>query len=92
MSILPVPQKYYLPDRIRLSHQPRLEAAELWNVSAIEQEEKAEKERFSFRRPMKKNRKAEEKARFKETLERNKVCATSNNDVETTSRFWYVDP
>ncbi|KAI0086169.1 Tom37 C-terminal domain-containing protein [Irpex rosettiformis] len=73
VSILPVPQKYYLPDRIRLSHQPRLEAAELWNLAAIEQEEKAEKERFAFRRKAKKNKKAEEKAKFKETVERNKV-------------------
>ncbi|KAI0819117.1 hypothetical protein BC629DRAFT_1588426 [Irpex lacteus] len=87
VSILPVPQKYYLPDRIRLSHQPRLEAAELWNISAIEQEEKAEKERFSFRRPTKKNRKAEEKARFKETLERNKILDKARNVLSIYSKL-----
>ena len=73
MSILPVPQKYYLPERIRRAHQPRLEAVELWDVAALEQEEKEEKERFSFKRPARKNKKAEEKAKFRETLQRNKV-------------------
>ncbi|PPQ63064.1 hypothetical protein CVT24_005919 [Panaeolus cyanescens] len=31
-SMFPVPQKYYLPQRIRVSHYPRLTAAGLWNT------------------------------------------------------------
>jgi len=73
VSMLPVPQRYYLPERIRLSHQPRLEAAELWSVSAIEQEEKGEREKFSFRRPARKTKKMEEKAKAKTSFERTKV-------------------
>ena len=74
--MLPVPQCYYVPERIRKSYQPRLEAAELWDVAGIEQEERQERDHFSFRRTAKKNKKAEEKAKFKETLERKKVSSS----------------
>ncbi|KAJ7444903.1 hypothetical protein FB451DRAFT_1104641 [Mycena latifolia] len=33
---LPVPQRYYVPGRIRATHRPRLEAAGLWNQQPIE--------------------------------------------------------
>ena len=55
-----------------------MEAAELWDVVGIEQEEQREKERFSFRRPTRKSKKAEEKTKFKETLERKKVSSSSS--------------
>jgi hypothetical protein len=32
-SKLPLPQRYYLSDRIREAHKPRLEAAGLWDVN-----------------------------------------------------------
>ena len=38
-SMLPVPQRYYVPGRVRESYRPRLEAAELWDIPGIEQEE-----------------------------------------------------
>lgn len=73
IKLLPIPQRFYLPERIRLSYQPRLEAAELWNATGVEQEVEQDKERFSFRRSARKNRKAEEKAKYKETMQRNRV-------------------
>jgi hypothetical protein len=79
VSVLPAPQKYYVPDRLRLSHKPRLEAGELWNLSGLEQEKRAAEERFSFHMASKKNKKARENAKSKEKLERNKVC-----------RLWFV--
>ena len=32
-SMLPVPQRYYVPSRIRECHRPRLEASGLWILS-----------------------------------------------------------
>lgn len=71
--MMSIPQRYYMPERIRLSYQPRLEVAELWSAVGVEKEEEKEKERFSFRRPTRRNRKAEEKVKYKETVQRNKV-------------------
>ncbi|KAH8107016.1 hypothetical protein BXZ70DRAFT_1003899 [Cristinia sonorae] len=31
-SVLPVPQRYYVPARLRKTHQPRLEAAGIWHI------------------------------------------------------------
>jgi sorting and assembly machinery component 37 len=33
---LPVPQRYYVPGRVRTTHRPRLEAAGLWIQPPIE--------------------------------------------------------
>jgi hypothetical protein len=42
-SMLPLPQRYYVPGRIKDSYKPRLEVAGLWNSSPIEpQDEKTE--------------------------------------------------
>lgn len=73
-SIFPAPQCYYVPERIRMSYKPRLEATELWDIVGIEEEEEREKERFSFRRVAKKNKKAEEKTKFKASAARKNVC------------------
>ncbi|KAI0688249.1 hypothetical protein BC835DRAFT_1408124 [Cytidiella melzeri] len=87
VSILPAPQRYYMPDRIRLAYKPRLEMAELWNVAGMEQEERTERERFSFRKPARKNKKAQEKAHFKETFERNKVLDKARATLDIYSRL-----
>ncbi|PAV24031.1 hypothetical protein PNOK_0109900 [Pyrrhoderma noxium] len=43
-ELFPVPQRYYIPDRLRESYRTRLEAAGLWSISAEEaEEEKREK-------------------------------------------------
>lgn len=40
--MMPFPQRYYAPRRIRDSYKPRLEAAGLWHVN-VKEEEKLEK-------------------------------------------------
>ncbi len=70
VSILPIPQRYFIPQRLRESYRPRLEAALLWSPEAIEQEEEEERQRFSFRKVPKKNKKAAEK---RHNLEQEKV-------------------
>lgn len=32
-SFLPIPQKYYVPGRLRDMYKPRLEAADLWDLA-----------------------------------------------------------
>jgi len=39
-SVLPVPQRYYVPGRIRETFKPRLEASGLWNLPSTEPKEK----------------------------------------------------
>jgi len=39
-SVLSIPQRYYVPGRIREAYKPRLEASELWDVPGEEAEEK----------------------------------------------------
>ncbi|KAG0699643.1 outer mitochondrial membrane transport complex protein-domain-containing protein [Suillus ampliporus] len=63
-SILPIPQCYYVPGRIREMHRPRLEAAGLWKQSA------SEPEKDSFGKRQKKDDPKDEYAR---AFERDKV-------------------
>lgn len=70
LSMLPVPQRYYVPGRIRESYRPRLELVELWNVPGIEQEED---ERFSIFRERRKKKKESREQKFKKVFEREKV-------------------
>ena len=72
-SVFPVPQRYYVPERIRDAYKPRLEAAELWDVIGVQEEEEREKHHFSFRRPLRKTKKAAERLKVKENLQRKKV-------------------
>lgn len=37
-SVMPVPQRYYVPARIRSVYRPRLEAGGLWSLPAIDRE------------------------------------------------------
>ena len=50
-----------------------MEAAELWDVVGIAEEEEKERQRFSFRLQKKRTKKTQDKLRFKETFERKKV-------------------
>ncbi|KAH9842744.1 uncharacterized protein C8Q71DRAFT_734228 [Rhodofomes roseus] len=70
-SMLPVPQRYYVPNRIRESYQPRLEAAELWDIPGIEQEE--EEDRISALRRDRRKKKETKAQKFKRVFEREKV-------------------
>lgn len=65
-KMIPLPQRYYVPKRIRESYKPRLEAAGLWNLPGIEQE--VEKPKFG-EKPKDKDHKDE----FKKVFEREKV-------------------
>ncbi|KAI8998652.1 hypothetical protein BD414DRAFT_552266 [Trametes punicea] len=71
ISMLPVPQRYYVPARIRASHQTRLEAVELWDVPEVE-EEPEEQRRVVFGK-RKKHRPDPEAHHFKKAFEREKV-------------------
>ncbi|KAG6332673.1 hypothetical protein ID866_6418 [Astraeus odoratus] len=40
-DVMPVPQRYYVPGRIREAYRPRLEASGLWSLPQVEQEKKS---------------------------------------------------
>ncbi|KAL5529767.1 hypothetical protein ACEPAG_5752 [Sanghuangporus baumii] len=44
-ELFPVPQRYYVPDRLRGMYKPRLEAAGLWSISVEEAEEERRKKK-----------------------------------------------
>ncbi|EJF65843.1 hypothetical protein DICSQDRAFT_177268 [Dichomitus squalens LYAD-421 SS1] len=70
VSMLPVPQRYYVPSRVRKSHKPRLEAAGLWHVPEVEGEPE-EPRRVLGRR--KKQHAPNEAHKFKTAFERENV-------------------
>ncbi|TFK83503.1 hypothetical protein K466DRAFT_554952 [Polyporus arcularius HHB13444] len=70
VSMLPVPQCYYVPSRIRSSYKPRLEAAELWHVPEVEDEPEAPRTVLGRK---KKRQPDNEPHKFKTALEREKV-------------------
>lgn len=55
VNVLPIPQRYYLPNRIRESYQPRLQVAGLWDCAGPEQEEASGKSTFSIKPKAKKD-------------------------------------
>lgn len=63
-SMLPIPQRYYVPGRIREMHRPRLEAAGLWTQTASE----SEKDSFG-----KRQKKEDPKDNYARAFERDKV-------------------
>ncbi|KAF8077822.1 hypothetical protein FPV67DRAFT_14949 [Lyophyllum atratum] len=69
-SMYPLPQRYYIPGRIRQSYKPRLEAAGLWNLNAVDGEENQ-----PFRMLGKK--KEENTKVFQQAFGREKVCSQS---------------
>ncbi|OBZ75522.1 Ubiquitin thioesterase OTU1 [Grifola frondosa] len=71
VSMLPLPQRYYVPHRVRESFKPRLEAVELWNVPGIEQEE--DEDRRSAFRLLKKKKDQPRSEKFKKVFERERV-------------------
>lgn len=68
-AMQPIPQRYYLPDRIRASYRPRLEAAGLWNLPGIEQQEKKPFEKLKA-----KIEPENLKEKYVRVFERQKVC------------------
>lgn len=75
VSMLPVPQRYYVPNRLRASHKTRLQAVELWDVPEDEEEEEEETRRVVFgRRKKLKLGPTAQTQHFKKSFEREKVC------------------
>ncbi|KAL7283375.1 hypothetical protein ACG7TL_002805 [Trametes sanguinea] len=72
ISMLPVPQRYYVPARLRESHKARLEAVELWDVPEVEEEEPEEQRRVVFGK-RRKHRPDPEAHHFKKTFNREQV-------------------
>ncbi|KAI0831287.1 hypothetical protein BC628DRAFT_1353082 [Trametes gibbosa] len=74
VSMLPVPQRYYVPGRIRASHKARLQAVDLWDVPEEEEEEEMEQRRVVFgKRRKQKHGSNAEPHQFKKAFEREKV-------------------
>ncbi|CDO68301.1 hypothetical protein BN946_scf184799.g28 [Trametes cinnabarina] len=72
ISMLPVPQRYYVPARIRESHKARLEAVELWDVPEVQEEEPEQQRRVVFGK-RKKHRPDPDAHHFKKTFNREQV-------------------
>lgn len=74
--MMPLPQRYYVPNRLRASHKTRLQAVELWDVPEDEEEEEEEEQRrvvFGRRKKLKLGPTAQTQ-HFKKSFEREKVC------------------
>ena len=71
ISTLPIPQRYYVPGRLRDSHRPRLEVAGLWRPH----DEAGEDSRFSaFEKLARKKEAKERKEKMRRAFEKEKVC------------------
>ena len=77
-NMIPLPQRYYVPKRIRELYKPRLVAADLWNLPDIEQE--VEKPKFG-EKPREKGHKDE----IKKVFEREKVSS-----MDVTRVGWFI--
>lgn len=77
-SILPIPQRYYVPGRIREMHRPRLEAAGLWTQAAPE----PEKDSFG-----KRQKKDDPKDKYARAFERDKVSAQAKASFALYSKL-----
>ncbi|KAF7969276.1 hypothetical protein HWV62_27803 [Athelia sp. TMB] len=84
-NLMPLPQRYFVPARIRESHRPRLEAVELWNLPGIEQEE-AEKSRWFGEKP-KSPPEGEPREKFKRAFEREKVLDKAKSSLDIYTRL-----
>lgn len=69
-SMFPVPQKYYVPRRIRDGYFPKLEAAGLWNAPV---EEKQEAKPFQREKSRLEKEDIKKNSTVTQTFERQKV-------------------
>ncbi|KAF9218227.1 hypothetical protein BS17DRAFT_237243 [Gyrodon lividus] len=79
-SGMPIPQKYYVPGRIRETYRPRLEALGLWCLPAVEEEEKS---------PFSKEEKKQEdhKGTFARVFEREKILEKARTTLGVHTRL-----
>ena len=73
VSMFPVPQRYYVPGRIRESYRPRLEVSGMWGLQAAEKNENK-----PFKKINKDREKAEQNLKFYETFGKEKVGEALN--------------
>ncbi|RPD66117.1 hypothetical protein L226DRAFT_609019 [Lentinus tigrinus ALCF2SS1-7] len=90
VSMLPVPQCYYVPSRIRSSYKHRLEAAELWHVPEVEDE--LEEPSRVLGRKKKRAQPDNEPHKFKSALEREKVVEKVRALFDVYDRLLYDAP
>ncbi|KAJ6525649.1 hypothetical protein B0H19DRAFT_1198199 [Mycena capillaripes] len=74
---LPVPQRYYVPSRIRSMHRPRLEAAGLWNQQPVEPKTLRESLKSSV----------DPKEQIAQTFQRDKVVQTARDCLDMYVRL-----
>ncbi|KAI0064474.1 hypothetical protein BV25DRAFT_1800262 [Artomyces pyxidatus] len=92
--LYPIPQRYYVPNRIRQSYQARLEASGLWNLPGEEIEKESERKAFGEKE---KTKEEDPKKVFKSAFERERVLekARAAFDLYTRllgdNRFFYYD-
>ncbi|KAJ7097741.1 hypothetical protein B0H15DRAFT_822415 [Mycena belliarum] len=77
---LPVPQRYYVPGRIRGTHRPRLEAAGLWHQHVLEPSDLL---------PSKSS--ADHKEKIAQAFQREKACQTARDSFELYARLLQSD-
>ena len=76
-SLYPIPQRYYVPGRIREMYRLRLETTGLWDLPAKEEEKK------SFRID-KSWQKRQNTKLFQETFGRERVCTVMTSEISIT--------
>jgi sorting and assembly machinery component 37 len=69
-NMLYIPQRYYVPARLRESYRPRLEAAELWSLPGLDQENE---EKTRFGQKPKEEGESRRKEKFKGVFQREKA-------------------
>lgn len=87
--MLPIPQRYYVPHRLRESYHPRLESVGLWDCAGPEQEEASEKSVFGVKP---KEKKEDPKETYKKAFARAQVCSlTPIVDIDWNRILQIVD-
>ncbi|KAI0636991.1 hypothetical protein C8Q77DRAFT_1168735 [Trametes polyzona] len=88
ISMLPIPQRYYVPARIRMSHKTRLEATELWDVPEVEEQEQEEQRRVVFGKKRKPKPNPDvETHHFKKVFQREKVVEKAKSLFDVYDRL-----
>ncbi|KAK2466795.1 hypothetical protein APHAL10511_001053 [Amanita phalloides] len=81
-SLFPLPQRYYIPTRIRELYRPRLEASGLWSLPEVEKEPKK-----SFHHISPEEEKAANTGVFQQTFEKEKVVENAKVILDIYSRL-----
>jgi len=81
-SMFPVPQRYYVPGRMRECHKARLEAAGLWNLPEVEKQEKK-----PFKRLSKSTKEKVDSRTYLQTFEREKVLEKARESMDIYARL-----